>query len=380
MTVFCSNLFMLRFQVSAEFENEKAEIMSSEKQITRDNHYVPRFYLRQWSGNGNTIRCYNGIIRNEAMRGWRSTSIKGTAYWKNLYTDIVDGYDDDKFEKMMHDYEDAAKEALCKLVSDAELSEREKSDLVSFLIVQAARTPSFVEFSQRLLKRVFPSVVESVGERLKQRIADGTIEEEAKRATQSLKEASPDLSDMVMNVRLDKEKGAIGVETCTGRQNFIAEALRFIEGAPGELLRDCNWIILNTEDMLMTSDNPVVFMQYDERSGWAFGLGGGLISRPTLVFMPLTPHHVLLTQIGLSTQEMERIQMTDELNELIQQGTVFNAKRYIYANNCDDRASAWREQFVNSDVFDEMERERKEWHEENKELEASFDFLVSLKR
>lgn len=354
--------------------------MSSEKQITRDNHYVPRFYLRQWSGNGNTVRCYNGIIRHEAMRGWRSASIKGTAYWKDLYTDIIDGYDDDKFEKMMHDYEDAAKEALFKVASDSKLSEQEKSQLVSFLVVQAARTPSFFEYSQRLLKRILPSVVENVGKQLEERIADGSIAAEAKRMAQSLKEASSDISDMVMNVSIDKEEGTIGVETCTGRQNFLAEALRFIKGSPGALLRACNWTILKTEDMLMTSDNPVVFMQRYEQSRWTLGLDGGLISCPTLVFMPLTPHHVLLTQINCSAQEVERIQMTDELNELIQLSTVFNAKRYIYANNCDGRASAWREQIVNPDAFDKMEREQKEWHEEIKELETDFDLLMSLKR
>lgn len=51
--------------------------MGSTRQITRDNHYVPQFYLKRWSKNGNTINVYNARRyvyadnQDERVVGWR---------------------------------------------------------------------------------------------------------------------------------------------------------------------------------------------------------------------------------------------------------------------------------------------------------------------
>lgn len=353
-----------------------ANHMSTSKQITRNNHYVPRFYLRLWSKNGNTVQVYNGIIKNEAMRGWRSCSIRSAACWPDFYTDTLDGQDDDKFERLMQSFEDDAKRAIEKMRHDAELDQRDMHDLIQFAIAQSARTPSFMLYSQKLLERTLQSALEDVITKLERAFTDGSIHER-NAATPGRDE--PDLRAMMMNIEVDKDEAIVRAETCMGRQNFMAVALRYIEGAAGNLLQSCNWVILETSDHLLTSDNPVTFLHFHGRGKWTVGLDEGLITHPTIVYMPLTPHHAMLTQIGCVREEMDSVEMTDELYQILQMGTVFNARRYIYSASQNDLVEEWRPQNVNADDFDLLDDERVNWHKTNIELEDGFGCLTGFR-
>lgn len=349
--------------------------MGVSKQITRNNHYVPQFYLRLWSKNGNTIQAYNGIIKNEAMRGWRTSSIRSTACWPDFYTDTLDGRDDDKFERLMHDFEDDAKRTIEKLRNGFKLTQEDMHDLVQFAIVQAVRTPSFMLYSQGLLERTLQPALEDVIAKIEREFADGSIH---KRDIVIPECEEPDLRAMMMNIEIDEGAAVVKAETCVGRQNFIAIALRFIEGAVGNLLRSCNWVILETSNSLLTSDNPVVFLHFHGYGKWTAGLDEGLITHPTIVYMPLTPNHAMLTQIGCDREEMNLAEMTDELYQILQMGTVMNAKRYVYSTSSNDFVEKWRPQNVNEDDFDLLDDERTSWHKTNIELEDGFGYLTGF--
>ena len=346
--------------------------MSEPNHITRNNHYVPRFYLRLWSGNGNTIQVFNGVIKNAAMRGWRNRSIRGTACWSNFYTDTVDGQDDDKFERLLHDYEDATKRVIDKLNGPIVLDESDISTLVQFAIVQAVRTPSFMSFSQELIERTLQPALGEVVKTLEKELDDGSIFERGVALTKNVR---PGIRSMLMNIEVDSQIPAVKAETCAGRHNYIAIALRIIEGKVGKLLKSCNWMLLKSPKMLLTSDNPVTFLHIHGGGKWSVGLAEGLINYPTLAYMPVTPHYVLFTRIGCSRQEMESVVLGEDLYRVIQKGTVFNARRYVYGRTQEPCVGAWRPQIVNPDAYDLLDEERINWHQSNAGLEEGFSYL-----
>lgn len=45
------------------------------KQITHHNHFVPQFYLRNWSSNGNSLWDYKLVVEDDREKTWRTTSL-----------------------------------------------------------------------------------------------------------------------------------------------------------------------------------------------------------------------------------------------------------------------------------------------------------------
>ena len=71
--------------------------------ITRRNHYIPQFYLKNWSLDGKTIRTYSILVSNANVPYWTQQSIKNTAVWNDFYTRVV-GYVVDMLDTMFMDF------------------------------------------------------------------------------------------------------------------------------------------------------------------------------------------------------------------------------------------------------------------------------------
>ncbi|MEL7570097.1 MAG: DUF4238 domain-containing protein [Eubacteriaceae bacterium] len=72
-------------------------------QITHKNHYVPQFYLKNWSNNGQTIWTYNILVSDNKVPLWRETAISSTAALKDFYTREINEEEYDDFEKLLND-------------------------------------------------------------------------------------------------------------------------------------------------------------------------------------------------------------------------------------------------------------------------------------
>ena len=84
--------------------------------ITRDNHYVPRLYLKNWEENGR-INIYSLIVPHDRVPFWVSRPSKSVAFQKNLYTRIEQGEELDDFEKVFSKrFEMPAKPCLDKII------------------------------------------------------------------------------------------------------------------------------------------------------------------------------------------------------------------------------------------------------------------------
>lgn len=339
--------------------------MPSKRNITRDNHYVPQFYLKYWSNNGNTIHSYNGILRHESGRGWKTSPIKSTACLQDYYTDEIDGIDDDKVESLFEKSENEARDVFEKIKKNRPLSDSEMSILVEYLIKQIARTPAFYEFSNSI-------ITESKFNQLFQEIVDNLGSEDI---GADAKQIAPDHGNsyLPLNLEMNKADRTITAETCTGRHAFLSSALSFPNGKIANLLRNADWKIIPCKESLLTSDNPVVFLRYSQaENGWITGLRARSSHDLKAVFFPVTPHHLLITLFGASKERVNTLVMTNDLCDFIQRGTVFNAQRYIYSNSANERVLLWRPQLVDKDIYDALETERKSWHESNLELEKDF--------
>lgn len=337
--------------------------MTSSQGITRDNHYVPQLYLKHWSNNGNTVCTYNGILRNKAQKAWRNTSIKKSGYQRDFYTDIIDGFEDDKIERYFKGIEDSAVPVFKKIRDDEAVSDSELSDLIEYMIAQLTRTPAFFNYSNEIVAANIDSNAQSACKALETTTKD---DDRSERLTQSL-------ADKLMPISGSLDGLDVTIEVGCGRSMFISSALRFRDGEMANLFRNLHWHILTTDQHFLTCDNPVVLLRRNVfNRKWTVGLKGTPQDYLQYIYMPLTPQHVLIAKFPGSTEEQGGMVLTPNLFRLLQKGIVLNAIRYVYGVREEQCVERWRPPTINQELFDSLDEERRSWNQSNLEIEGDF--------
>lgn len=343
------------------------------KSITRDNHYVPQFYLKGWSTNGNTILTYDLVVQDERVPEWKRRPIKSMACWRDFYSQTADSSVSDAFERMMNSkYETPAIRAFEK-VKHNECVERNDVDcLVNFLVAQMVRTPEWYQSTAKLESALFPRVATKAVEE----VLDGcSTERQCKDGSaygDGLEEGSSARFSIPIKVELTKDGESVAVESYSGRASNLAFACRVLDGAVGNAIRSCCWTVQRCPEgcYLPTSDNPVV-MAGSLGSG-GLGIEAGVGVRGTVIFMPIDPSHLLFTVAGFTPQRIEsafwELLSTGEIVELI----ALNATRYIFARCPIQEVERIRSRIADAEYWKELEKERKEWHDIQSELEAEY--------
>ena len=115
-----------------------------DKNITRDNHYVPRMYLKNWSVD-KQIYTYSLLVQHAKVPYWREESIKSASAWKDLYTRRVDTQDIDDFEIWFDtEFESPARRVMDKILSEIPLNKHDNITLSRYIAAQYVRTPALL--------------------------------------------------------------------------------------------------------------------------------------------------------------------------------------------------------------------------------------------
>lgn len=303
---------------------------------------------------------------HKARLGWQSSKIKSTACFPDYYTDAIDGAEDDKIERTFAAYENAASPVFAQIAQDNPISDKEMKTIIDYVIVQIARTPTFFEYSNQIDEIYFPQSLDDAVRKLernnnRQSKADSTVS----------RVDGNQYYPLILETNTSNR--TLTATSCTGRHAFLSAALMFKEGYIANILKSSYWRIIYSEESLFTSDNPVVFLRYDQASNaWRTGLQAKASNDLKCVYMPLTPHHLLITCLSTLHQDLDALTMNSKLCDFIQRGSVNNAWRYIYSNHPDSRVSEWRPQHIDRELYQALEEERSTWHESNLELEREF--------
>ena len=99
--------------------------------VSRDNHFVPQMYLRNWCISGKEkLFVYRLLVPN--------------GFLKNLYVRVEDDQELDDFETGFNElFEAPAKLALDKAIAGSRMTPDDWSILSDFILAQFLRTPSF---------------------------------------------------------------------------------------------------------------------------------------------------------------------------------------------------------------------------------------------
>lgn len=301
-------------------------------QVTRDNHYVPQMYLRRWSNNGNTVHCYSTIVSSEHQPVWRSASIKTTAYWRDFYSQRVDNRIDDSIEVLFGEkYETPAAAAFEKLDVEAHLDKEDLASLVDFAILQMVRVPAWYAKVCTMAPDIFEPVVRTtVRSTLERYRTHGVSALGPKSAGREA--AKPSVFPVFdVQVEIDGAQGEIASSMSIDRAYYLACVGRILEGEVGNAMRRYDWSVvkLPTGVSVPTSDNP--FVRLAHAKDGRLTLDASVGDYGALLFMPLTPRHLLMTLVGGGVDLQDWVEDGDAVT-LLTEAIVRNATRYVYDN------------------------------------------------
>lgn len=336
--------------------------------ITRDNHYVPRTYLRRWADTNGQLWVYRLLVPHAGSAEWRSASSKGVAFRQHLYTRaIADGLTDQIEHWLESEFEFPAAEALQKVWDGARLTSQDWEKLARFLAAQDVRTPArMVEILDRMTTTL-PDLMQTS--------LEGTVAFLEDKLAKGEKISPPPVGTELQTFpgRLTTQsvegadRGLAKYEVTVGRSLWHWNMKELLTRTANVLLMH-RWTILHCPRGMqwLTSDDPVIKLnyygpeKYDFKGGWA--------SVGTEIFMPLTPKHLLYTKVGERPPSRGHV-VQPWFAELIQRLSIEHASRLVLSNWPDPEVSRLRPRIVDSVRYREEQQAWANWHAEQVDAE-----------
>ena len=330
--------------------------------ITRNNHYVPQFYLKAWADKRKQIRVYDTLVPSQSVPLWRTQSIKSAASWPDFYTHSIspnpDEDDDFTEDALDRDIEQPASEVLRRLADNGTQPGFQDSEiLANFTLIQYLRTPAgYLRLRDTIDAIELPPITGAPPS------DDLPCEEEG------------------IGIRPTGmiEKGSLLVEIAVNRATHQFCMKRLLHGMIGQLFRSSAWTIADMPATvtLPTSDDPTVRIPMSPRSR---GLKG------SLVLLPISPHRILYTILGASRATVRSAWGGTMTAAGVRRAVIRNAYRYIYSSNPeppsgDGDVPVIRPRTASAALWEAKNRERVEWSDTQRLSEVELPAKMSRAR
>lgn len=331
------------------------------KDFRRDNHFVPQTYLKRWSSDGLKIWLYRILVPHRDMPLWKLRSIRGVAYHAHLYTRISAGSETDEFERWFEkEFETPAQEALYKATSNRRLSAKEWENLIRFAAAQIVRTPANLIKSMERWRKEMPEFLNSTLQKVVQ-----DIDKTSKTGILPKNKSTIDSETFPLRISRepspDPDNAILKAETIIGRSMWLFGIKHILTNTVKVLLQH-KWSIMYSAPGVewITSDDPVICLNYYGKGSYDFGGGWGY--KGSEILFPLSPHHMLYTKVG--EKNHSRIDITCELSKELQRLIAEHSHRWIFAKEPFKEIEALRPRTIDEiAIKDELEAWKK-WHNE----------------
>jgi N-methylhydantoinase B/acetone carboxylase, alpha subunit len=297
------------------------------QQLRKDNHYVPKLYLKQWAHECQVF-TYRLLVPSENTPLWKRQSLKGIAFHQHLYTYLAGQEETDEFERWLDsEFENPAEEAIRRVVREDRMFPEHWRQLVRFAVALNVRTPVRL---REFIRRQNETLQELMEETIKRSVRKM---EEAIRRNDPLPSSSEEddaLSLFKISIEaLPDGGGQLKAETIIGRRLWIWQMRHLLTKTLGRLPAH-KWTILHAPTGMSwpTSDNPLIRLNFQNSTNYDFGGGWGVKNGDIL--LPLSPKHLLYTCIG--NQVWPRGTTPDtKTAQLIRKIIIEHADRYVFA-------------------------------------------------
>jgi hypothetical protein len=337
-----------------------------------EQHFVAKCNLKRWATPDAFVWTYRTLVSHPNVPVWKRQRLSGIAKHDHLYTRVVAGRETDEVERWLADeIESPAEAVLEKIERDSSLTATDWAILLKFVIAQDARTPSQLITRMRQWDITIPPLINETLKGIRAELESGRIK--TGRAVED--QTADDLPIRVRKEPVDDNLVELTAEVLAGRSLWLWEVKRAVR-VHVKYLHKLNWTILRPPVGMewLTSDSPVVRMNFNSPSD--FNFGGGWGSPGTDIFMPLDPNHLLYTQVGgrRPQTKYERMPLREAL--IIQEMICKHAHRLIFATRPTDEVKQWRPRVEDHAAFLHEAEQWRRWPQEQSAAEIAFQEKV----
>ena len=336
----------------------------------RDNHYVPQGLLQRWALDGVHVHAYRTLVSHRNVPVWTPQPVRGSAYQRDLYTALFDARETDEIERWFADeYERPGLDASDRLVREQHVNRDDWIDIIRFVGLQHLRTPqSFFEAMDRWHNNL-PEILESTTRESlalwKDRKAKGLPAVDPLSTTNAFAGAL----DVSVDAALDSRPGGaiVRTEVVLGRRFWLAGVRHVLTGVAEKLLEH-QWSVWQPtpgEEWPIT-DDPSLRLNYYAPDNFDFGGGWG--RRGSELMMPISPRHLLYTQVGRPSRRRRIV--SPEHTRAVQRILAQRAYRWIFGTEPYDWVSRARPRVVDQAQYDAEREMWNRWHEDQVKSET----------
>lgn len=292
--------------------------------LRRNNHYVPKLYLKQWIRNEH-ILTYRLLVPQKNYPKWKRHSPTSIACQKHLYTYWATHGETDQIEKWLHtNFENPVVEALSLAVQEAQMRPEHWDKLFRFAVAQDVRTIRFLKELKERASRYSNDI---------EKIIENSIDN-LNRNPEALKHDIKKENDFPLPfttkiIRADNNGALVQVKSNSERARWLWTINHHLTDTI-QKIRSHRWTILKSPKGVIwpTSDSPVIRLNFMSRDNYNFNGGWG--QENCEIMLPLSPKHLLYTRVGHKPPPRNTILREYEA-EQIKKYIIENAYRYIFS-------------------------------------------------
>lgn len=314
------------------------------------NHYIPELYLKRWSGGTPRVWTYRLLVPHEHVQLWKHYSLESIGRRNHLYTRIREGNESDELERWFStSFECPANSIIEKVVTGKPLAPDDWRTLARFVALRDVRTPARMTEIVERAGEYLPAMLQEV---LEDAVEDIRVAKEKNLPLPVLQDKARSIP-LPMAIRTEVEPGAktgtLRIETVAGRGYWL-HAVEVLLTQTVKHFESHRWTIIRSPAGMkwLTSDNPVVKLNF--YGNGTFDLGGGWGNPGSEILLPLSPEHLLYTQVGKRPKFARGERLPEPLASQIQRLIIKNAHRYIFAEQIDPAVSNVRPRIVSKEM------------------------------
>ncbi len=338
--------------------------MSANK-ITHNNHYVPEFYLRNWSQDGKSIFTYSLLVPDSRTPYWSRRWIKSTAVCNDIYTRNEGEKEVDDFEKWFNrEFETPVIIVFEKLLNGYNLDKEESSKLSRFIAAQYLRTPAHLNNLMAAWRTEVPKIIGDTLQEATKQLESHPFKIKSQPQIIEEKKLLP------IKVTVNKDMGKVECKSIVGKGMYLFE-LKYLLTKTVKVTEKYKWHVIHAANGVLfpTSDDPVICLNYYNDHNYDFNGGWG--NKNGYIIMPISPTLLLITQIG-SNMPTEQLNYSEHWSKFFRKIIIEHAHRYIYAIERQKGMLAINPRRVNKALFESEKCMMAGWHDEQMEGEAQF--------
>jgi hypothetical protein len=247
-------------------------------------------------------------------------------------------------------------------VANERLSMRDWRLLARFFAAQDVRTPARLRENLKRWPADLPGLMQESVTRSVARLEAMTAEQR-----DALNRDTPPVDDhFPFRATVERSQdggGWVKSETISGRGLWLWNINRVLDGGALDVLCQHQCTILAPPDgeSWFTSDDPVLKLNISSPTEYHFRGGWG--SKGTNLILPLSPQHLLYTQVGEPIPPVGA-QLSPSHAAIVRRLIAEHAHRFVFANSPDGSVPILRPRTVNADVLKREKAEWASWHAE----------------